>query len=221
MKIPKNPLTIYLKKVITSLVYKIKYINKNLFIEHPSIIRHSTFGNYVKIYNNTIVNSSIDSYSYLGNNTQVLNARIGKFCSVGADCKIGMSNHPVHGFVSTHPIFYSKKAQVGITFSDKDYFEEDTHVLIGNDVWIGMNVLIIGNVAIGDGAVIAAGSVVTKNIEPYSIVGGVPAKHIKYRFSENDILQLQEDKWWLRSHEDLQHNFLLFHNIDNYVKAIK
>lgn len=219
MKIPKNIIYLSLRKLMSSLYYKFNYRNNNLFIEYPSLIKNSTFGNNIKLYNNTIVKSSIDDFTYMGNNTQILNAKIGKFCSIGSDCKIGLSKHPSEIFVSTHPIFYSRLKQAGITFADKNYFQEDENVIIGNDVWIGVNSIITGNLSIGDGAIIAAGAVVTKDVLPYSIVGGVPAKHIKFRFSQTEIEQLLKDKWWLKDEEYLRKNFKEFHNIAHYLKS--
>jgi acetyltransferase-like isoleucine patch superfamily enzyme len=157
----------------------------------------------------------------MGNETQILNSTIGKFCSIGADCKIGLSKHPSETFVSTHPIFYSKLKQAGVTFADKNYFQEDQSVIIGNDVWIGVNSIITGSLIIGDGAIIAAGAVVTKDVLPYSIVGGIPAKHIKFRFSQIEMEQLLKDKWWLKDEEYLRKNFKKFHNISDYLTENK
>jgi acetyltransferase-like isoleucine patch superfamily enzyme len=221
MKIPKNIVYISLRKLLSSLYYKFKYRKNNLFIEYPSLIKNTTFGNNIKLYNNTIVQSSIDDFTYMGNETQILNSTIGKFCSIGADCKIGLSKHPSETFVSTHPIFYSKLKQAGVTFADKNYFQEDQSVIIGNDVWIGVNSIITGSLIIGDGAIIAAGAVVTKDVLPYSIVGGIPAKHIKFRFSQIEMEQLLKDKWWLKDEEYLRKNFKKFHNISDYLTENK
>lgn len=219
MIITKNVVSVNLRKIISSLYYKIKYRKNNLIIEYPSIIKNSLFGNNIKLYNNIIVKSSIGDFTYMGNNTHLLNAKIGKFCSIGSDCRIGLSKHPSEIFVSTHPIFFSKLKQVGITYADENYFEEDQNVVIGNDVWIGLNSIITGNLCIGDGAIIAAGAVVTKDVMPYSIVGGVPAKHIKFRFSQSEIKQLLEDKWWFKDEEYLRKNFMKFHNVKDYLKG--
>ena len=130
---------------------------------------------------------------------------------------IGLGKHPVH-FVSTHPAFYSSHKQF-ITFADKnDYFEEYEKVTIGNDVWIGTRVMIIDGVSIGDGAIIAAGAIVTKNVEPYSIVGGVPAKLIRNRFNDQDIEFLKKFKWWNKDFEWIKSNYYKFKNIELFIK---
>jgi acetyltransferase-like isoleucine patch superfamily enzyme len=102
------------------------------------------------------------------------------------------------------------------TFADKQYFNEYTEVKIGNDVWIGEDVIIPGGVTIGDGAVIASRAVVTRDVAPYSVVGGVPARHIKFRFGEDQIKKLQAIKWWDRDEQWLRDNFKLFLNVNDF-----
>ena len=130
-------------------------------------------------------------------------ASIGRFTSIGSNVQTIMFRHPTtYPYVSTSPVFYSTKQQCGETFADKETFEEcvmldhkqHCAVAIGNDVWINSNVTIISGVTIGDGAVVLAGAVVTRNVPPYSIVAGVPAKVIKYRFSQTDIEWLLKTK---------------------------
>jgi carbonic anhydrase/acetyltransferase-like protein (isoleucine patch superfamily) len=108
---------------------------------------------------------------------------------------IGLGKHPTK-LLSTHPAFYSLHNASGITFVSENKFAEHSQVVIGNDVWMGAGSLILGGINIGDGAVIAAGAIVTRDVEPYSVVGGIPAKLIRYRFPENIIEELMEWKWW-------------------------
>lgn len=108
--------------------------------------------------------------------------------------------------MSTHPAFYSTGKQCGITFVDKNLFEERLAVdgrscIIGNDVWIGNDVRIIGGLRIGTGAIVGLGAVVTKDVPPYAIVGGVPAKVIRYRFEEKQIKELLDSHWWEKSED--------------------
>jgi len=151
----------------------------------------------------------------------MMNCNIGKFCSIAQDVSIGLGKHPLNDFVSTHPSFYSVHKQCGFSFSDTQYFDEMGNVTIGNDVWIGANSIILDDVIIGNGAVIAANSVVTKDVRAYAIVGGTPAKIIKYRFSEEDIVFLEKFKWWDKDHSWLQENFKLMHNISSFKKTFK
>lgn len=161
-----------------------------------SFLKNVIVGNYNTFYNDiTISNSQINDFVYVGNNTAINNSTIGKFCSIGPEVKIGLGKHPSH-YISSFPAFFSTHKQCQITFADKNYFKETGKIVIGNDVWIGSNATIMYDITIGDGAIIAAGSIVTKDIEPYSIVGGVPAHQIKKRFSPDEIILLEEFKWW-------------------------
>lgn len=122
---------------------------------------------------------------------------IGSFCSIGPEALIGgLGKHPT-SFLSTHPVFYSRKRQSGITFSQgHQHFDESAKTIIGHDVWIGARSIILDGVMIGDGAVVGANAVVTKEVPPYAIVGGVPAKIIRFRFDENVRNLLLAWKWW-------------------------
>lgn len=137
----------------------------------------------------------IGSYSYIGPNSHIRFTEIGKFCSIGANCATSVGIHPTD-MVSTSPVFYSTLKQCGVTFAENDYIHEHKNVSIGNDVFIGINVTILDGIRIGNGAIIAAGAVVTKDVPPYAIVGGVPAKILRYRFDQSTIEQLQETCWW-------------------------
>lgn len=133
----------------------------------------------------------------LGNNNFLHgNITIGKYCQLGADVAIHSSNHPIH-FLST---YINKNLFRG----ELKGLKETKVITIGSDVWIGHNALIIGEVTIGNGCIIAAGSVVTKNTPPYSIVAGVPGKVIKKRFSESVINEIEALKWWDKSKEELE-----------------
>ncbi|HBK84126.1 MAG TPA: chloramphenicol acetyltransferase [Flavobacterium sp.] len=152
--------------------------------------------------NSHIINSKIGRHSYVVN-ARIVNTQIGSFSSVGANVSIGgLGKHPTK-WISTHPIFYSTKKQSGDSFVSNDLFKEHLSTRIGNDVWIGNNVLILDGITIDDGAIIGAGAVVTKDIPPYSIYGGVPAKCISSRTSPEIAAALKELAWW-----DLDDNIL-------------
>lgn len=145
--------------------------------------------------NTRIQNSSLGLCTYVAG-AEIKNTKIGSFCSIAPQVRIGgLSRHPVH-FISTHPIFYSPLKQSGISYCVENKFDEREKNVIGNDVWIGFRAVILDGVRIGDGAVIAAGAVVTKDVLPYSIMGGVPAKLIRKRFSDDVIDMLLKMKWW-------------------------
>jgi acetyltransferase-like isoleucine patch superfamily enzyme len=130
-----------------------------------------------------------------------------------------MPNHPSRGFISAHPAFYSTARQAQITFVDKDYFSEFKRVTIGHDVWIGTRSIIMGGVSIGNGAIIGAGAVVTKDVPPYAVVAGVPAKVVRYRFDAEEIEKLEEIKWWDRDISWLRQNADLFHQVDEFLSS--
>lgn len=129
----------------------------------------------------------IGDYTYVGNYTVIDYAIIGKYCSIGQRCSIGGWEHDYKKF-STNPRIYRE-------IFGESYSDQVQQVVIGNDVWIGDNAIILkGN--IGDGVIIGAGAVVTKDVPPYAIVVGNPAHIIKYRFDEETIKKLLDSKWW-------------------------
>ena len=152
---------------------------------------------HVRIYSKTSLrNSSLGKYSYVSSNSKIMNAKIGNFCSIGQNVSIGGFGDHIRSF-STHPAFYSK--HVTKNFYESKGFNHYKKVEIGHDVWIGNNVLILDGLKIGNGAIIGAGAVVTKDVLPYSIIGGVPAKVLKMRFDEQTILKLQNLNLWEKS----------------------
>jgi acetyltransferase-like isoleucine patch superfamily enzyme len=162
----------------------------------------------------------LGNYSYCGERTRLSKAVVGKFTCIGPGVQIGLGNHPVGEHVSIHPAFYSKAGQVGRTFVPETIFDEKPKATeIGNDVWIGANVIISGGVTIGNGAVIASGAVVTKDVLPYEVVGGIPAKKIRMIFIEDKVLFLQEFKWWEKTDEWLAQNASSFKNIETFISG--
>ncbi len=140
--------------------------------------------------------------SYLSKDTAFENVKIGRYSSVGPRVRLIRGQHPTSKFVSTHQMFYSTYSPIKKTYVEKDLFEQNRctgegyTVEIQNDVWIGADVTIMEGVTVGNGAIVAAGANVVKDVEPYAIVGGNPARLIRYRFEEKDIDFLTKLSWW-------------------------
>lgn len=214
----RNPLTVWFAKLIKSKILEYKNRDKFLKIGYMSNATNCKFGLYNTIYNEvSLSNVSLGDFTYIAGNTNISRTTIGKFCSIGPDCKVGLGKHPSKDFVSTHPIFFSTLRQAQVSFADRNYFEEFADIKIGNDVWLGANIIVVDGVNIGDGAIVAAGSVVTKDIPPYAIIGGVPAKIIKYRFEQEEIKRLLEMRWWDMDIESIKDNFKKFHNVKRFL----
>ncbi len=167
-------------------------------------LKNCVLGKGVVIYSGSnMVNSTIGNYSYCGYDCLICNTEIGAYCSIADNVCIGVAEHPLE-WISTSPVFQKVKH----SGPAKRYAEFDLpkskRTRIGNDVWIGHHAAIKQGVCIGDGAVIGTGAVVTKDVPPYAIVGGVPAKLIKYRFSEDIIEDFLKIKWWNLPEEILQ-----------------
>jgi len=160
---------------------------------------------------------SLGNFSYVSDNSRLVNVTIGNFCSIGPDVQVGLAPHPSRIFVSTYPAFYSKfNGGCPLSFrEDKTFDDSVLKTDVGNDVWIGSNAIIPGGIQIGNGAIVAAGSVVVKDVPPYAVVGGNPAEIIRYRFSEDQIEILMASEWWNWPIEKIRHH------VDNFIDIEK
>ncbi len=203
-------------------------IIKNLFNPRIScfafVSSNNSIDKTVVVYRGAKIKGAvIGAHTYISANTDIENAEIGKFCSVADYCRIGMSSHSLN-FLSTSPIFTQTGNALQDRWIEKDIFEkksDEERTYIGNDVWIGSHAMVLGGVKVGDGAVIGAGAVVTKDVPPYAIVGGVPARIIRYRFSPDIIKELEELQWWLLPEEGIKNNIHLFQTGNIHVDTIK
>jgi len=148
-----------------------------------------------------LVSVSMARHSFCGYDCIILNAEIGAFCSIADQVYVGGSAHPMR-FVSTSPVFLSHRDSVKTKFAHHHFFQMPRTV-IGNDVWIGFGARIRAGVHIGHGAVVGMGAVVTRDVEPYSIVGGNPAREISRRFSPEIAEALLKSEWWNYSDDEL------------------
>ena len=181
---------------------KIKYGVARVLNRKPSAIRGSIIDKKASIGNGAqIVNCNIGKYTYIYG-TSVVNADVGAFCSIAAGSAIGGGSHPTD-WVSSSPVFYKGRNVLKTNFSKNEYIEFKK-TTIGNDVWIGAKCFIKGGVTIGNGAVIGMGSVVTKDVPPYEIWAGDPAKCIRKRFDDETIEKLSNLEWWNLPDEKLK-----------------
>lgn len=169
--------------------------------------------------NNMIYHSSIGDYTYTGKNCSIWYASIGKYCSISWNVSIGGANHDYRR-ITTHSFLYSN--DFGLKPENENGYNRFTEICsIGNDVWIAANACICRSVKVGNGAVIAAGAVVTKDVAPYSIVAGVPAQEIKKRFDESIIELLNQSRWWDLPSKVIKENYHLFNQIADIETAEK
>ncbi|MEY8762798.1 MULTISPECIES: chloramphenicol acetyltransferase [Clostridium] len=198
-----------------------KVLSRKPVIGRDCKIVNSKLGEFTKVgilnfYENVI----LGDYSYTGQFCFLQNTEVGKFVNIAAMVRIGPTNHPMER-PTLHHFTYRRKIYGFDEKDDEEFFRrrESKKVYIGNDVWIGHGAIVMPDVTVGDGAVVGSGAVVTKNVEPYTIVAGVPAKVIRKRFNEDVVLKLQSIKWWNWSYEKIKENFNDFLlNIDDFVK---
>ena len=188
------------------------------------ISQTSCFEGANRIYSKTTFNGSMGYGSYIGANSVIL-GKVGRFTSIASRCIVIVGRHPyTYPFATTCPMFFSLLKQNGHTFADRQLYEEFKYaepgclVVIGSDCWIGADVRLIEGVKIGDGAMVLAGAVVTKDVPPYAIVGGVPATIKGYRYDEETIKFLLETRWWDNSIEWFKDNWILLADIEKLKK---
>ncbi|HIF9056738.1 TPA: CatB-related O-acetyltransferase [Photobacterium damselae] len=197
-----------IKNIFKNYIFNHKNKNKNIKVSLLSTIKKTELESNISILGDAVIlESKLGRGTYIGSGAKITNTKIGRFCSIAKNLNIVSGNHPTNGFVSTHPMFYLSEnktvCNMGLNVLDKSIYEPisyvnntNYHVVIGNDVWIGQNVTILNGVTIGDGAIIATGAVVNKDVEAYSLYGGVPAKKIKNRFNEEELNYVKALNWF-------------------------
>lgn len=191
----------YLRITNPSCTIRAASISRNVNFEKGVIVEAGTHLQASLVGRHTYINK----YCLIDKNTK----SIGRYCSIAYNVKIGLGSHP-SDWVSSHPFAYDEK--YGFVKQGKLFDDSNKETIIGNDVWIGANATILAGVRVGDGAIIGANSLVTKDVEPYSIVVGTPARHQRYRFDPKINSGLQKLRWWDWEDKKIKGNIDLFND---------
>ena len=184
------------------------------------IVKNCDLDEYTELGDHCVLEETkLGAYSYCFGGNDIIYAEIGKFASIATGVRINPVQHPHRIRAASHHFTY-RCSHYG--FGEDDHsliaWRRENRVCVGNDVWMGHNAIVMGGVNIGDGAVIAAGAVVTHDVAPYEIVGGVPAQHIGWRYDEETIAAMLRIKWWDWSHEELAARVRDFDDVAEFVK---
>lgn len=204
-----NPITQWLAWLARTAALRRRNAGRSLRVGWMATAKQCTFGHHNTLYDHVVLNNvALGDASYVSRGSRVANATVGRYTCIGPECLVGLGRHPTRDFVSSHPAFYSTRGQAQLVFTDTQQYEEFLPVTIGNDVWIGARAIVLDGATIGDGAIVAAGSVVSGEVPPYAIVSGVPAKLVRHRFDDETIAAIRRSQWWdldlevLRAHAD-------------------
>lgn len=174
-----------------------KKLGEQPYIHETSLVYDSYVGAWTDVMANCqIIESTLGDYSYLAGDVSMIYSEVGKFCSIASHVRLNPGNHPMHR-VTQHHMTYRRK-QYGFGDDDPEIFDwrRANKVTIGHDVWLGHGVIVMPGVSIGHGAVVGSGAVVTKDLAPYDVAVGVPARPIRKRFADDVIDKLLRIQWW-------------------------
>ncbi len=164
-------------------------------------------------------NCTLGYGSYVQSRCDLKDTDIGRYTSIGRNVETVIGSHPTRKNVAMHPAFNTPVTDIGFSYAGKKTYEDrpDKRTKIGSDVWIGNDVRIMGGVSIGDGAVVGAGALVTEDLPPYSVNMGVPAKTVRYRFTDEQIEKLLSDRWWEKDEAWIRSNIDSFADIEEFL----
>jgi len=207
-------LLVILKNIISLPSRLFNNISLLAILQNDEIDKTAAICSGVKFYR-----GKLGKYSYIGNNSFVIDTAIGNFTSIAPDCYIGGPSHPVE-WVSTSPVFHKWENIMKKNFARHE-FEIFQKTNIGNDVWIGNKVMVKAGVTIADGAIIGMGSIVTKDIGPYEVWAGNPARIIGKRFEDENIVRLLESQWWNWNDNKIGKYASHFNSVEEFMRNIK
>lgn len=208
-------------------MYSIAYLwSKFMKKIRGKAIKNSQLHSTTKIgAGSNIVNVEMGKHSYCGYDCTLVECRVGSFCSIADNVSIGLASHPID-WVSMSPAFIGERVEKEGKDSIKKkyaehFYEAIEETIIGNDVWIGKGAFVKAGVRIGNGAVVGMGSVVTRNVPDYAIVGGIPAKIIRMRFDKDVIKKLQEVEWWNWEDSEIRKYARYFNHVEKFLEYIE
>ena len=218
----------YVKKIVNRILCFYYKFPKDCLIHYKSKLNNVKCEGKNKICGNVRLNNcELGFGTFVANKSSYSNCRIGRYCAIGGGLQAG--GHPLHKIASICPAFYSTTGQYGFTYVKEMKFNEFKYadnkkkyqLIIGNDVWVAIGSKIVEGVTIGDGAIVMTSAVVTKDVPPYAIVAGIPAKIVGYRFNQEQIDFLLKLKWWEKGEDWIKGHAEYFENIEKLMGIIK
>ena len=197
-----------------------KTLSEEPLIHPTSQVKNCILGAYTELGDHCVLEeTALGDYSYCFGYNDIIYAEIGKFASLATGVRINPVQHPAHIRAASHHFTY-RCAHYGFGPDDDSIVEwrRQNRVKVGHDVWMGHNAVVMGGVTVGNGAVIAAGAVVTHDVQPYEIVGGVPARHIGWRYEPETIAAMERIAWWNWSHQELAERVRDFDDVKFFCK---
>jgi len=189
-------------------------------IEEDVELIRTTLGSYTQIQaHSVLLDVTMGDFSYCAGYNQIYYTDIGRFCSIASFVRINPGNHPTYTRIAQHHFTY-RSAQYGLGEDDADFFawRKQDAITIGHDVWIGHGAIIMPGVQIGNGAVVGAGAVVTKDVPPYAVAVGMPARPIKVRFSSDLVEKIERCRWWDWDVDTLRERLDDFRNMEAFTR---
>jgi len=195
----------------------LRWRNPGLEVGRDYIVHRCEFERGVAVGDGSyLVHANIGAHSYLGPRSIVAHATIGRYCAIAADVAIGTGSHPLERNVSIHPMFYlHRPPKWGLV--EADSFQEFRHTIVGSDVWIGTKAVLRDGIEVGHGAVLGAGAIATRDLEPYGVYVGAPARLVRFRFSNEEIAKLLAARWWDRDEQWIRRNARYFDDVGRFL----